>query len=221
MIDGLPVLRNAARRFLRPGSAGAHKPLSWGAAALLAAGAATLQASAGGSLTLLVHIPAAWLALVQYAAMAVAAGFQLAQRRRAPALWMTAIAPTGIAFTALALWTGMLWGGGNGWDPRMTCGIVLLGLYTAVLLLRPGVTHSRGDAAACALLVVVGALNLPILYLALEWWHHAHGGAGPHGAVARPVLSAVFMMTLAFCLYANAAVLGRLRGLVARRELRP
>lgn len=216
----LPVLRNATRRFLRPGSASTQKHLSWGAAALLAAGALGVQAAAGGSAILLAHIPAAWLSLLLYAAMAVAAGFRLARQRRAPALWMSAIAPTGTAFTALALWTGTLWNGGGG-DPRMACGLVQLGLYTAVLLMRPGVTQARGDEAACALLVVVGALNLPILYLALEWWHHAHGGAGRHGAVARPVLSAGFMMTLAFCLYANTAVLGRLRGLLARRELRP
>lgn len=57
-----------------------------------------------------VHVPAAWMSMLVYMAMAGWAGFGLAYRTGVSSIMASALAPTGALFTFLALWTGALWG---------------------------------------------------------------------------------------------------------------
>ncbi len=57
-----------------------------------------------------VHVPAAWMSMVVYLAMAFWAAIGLIFNSRLSAMLATALAPTGAWMTFLALWTGALWG---------------------------------------------------------------------------------------------------------------
>ena len=57
-----------------------------------------------------VHVPAAWMSMVVYLAMAFWAGVGLVFNSRLSSMLATALAPTGAWMTFLALWTGALWG---------------------------------------------------------------------------------------------------------------
>lgn len=174
------------------------------------------------------HVPAAWMSLLLYCAMAVCAALALAHNARLPVLMMAAVAPTGGMFTFVALWTGSLWASATRgvpwvWETRLICELVLFVLYISVLALRAAAAAdpTRGDRA-CAVLVLVGFLNLPIIYLSLRWWDtlHQSGAAGLIGSasVARTMFAGMLVMALAFGTYAIAIVLVRVRCLLLEQN---
>ena len=90
-----------------------------------------------------VHAPGAWLSLMIYTTMAVAAAVGLIWRMKVAHAAAAACAPVGAWFTVVALGTGMLWGKPMWgaywvWDPRLTSELVLLFLYLGYMGLRAG-----------------------------------------------------------------------------------
>ena len=78
-----------------------------------------------------IHVPAAWMALMVYAMMAVASVVGLVWRHPLAEVAARAAAPVGAAFTAIALVTGSLWGKPMWgtfwvWDARLTSVLILL-----------------------------------------------------------------------------------------------
>jgi len=187
-------------------------------------------ARAEASRIVLVHVPAAWLSLLLYLAMAACAALALALNARLPALLLPALAPTGALFTFIALWTGWLWaqptwGASWVWDARLTCELIQLFLFIGVLALRSFIADSLRAELACAVLVLVGMLNIPMIYFSLSWWNTLHQGTAASligsSAMARAMLGAILLMTLAFCMYSNAVVLARVRCLMLERDADP
>ena len=93
-----------------------------------------------------------------------------------------ALAPTGALMTFIALWTGALWGRPTwgtywAWDARMTSELILLFLYFGVIALRNAIDDPRRADRACAVLTLVGAVNIPIIYFSVQWWNTLHQGA--------------------------------------------
>jgi heme exporter protein C len=178
----------------------------------------------------LIHVPAAWMSLLIFVAMAGCAALALANIRL-PALLMVALAPTGAMFTIMALWTGLLWGKPTWgawwvWDARLTCELILFFAYVGFLALRSSVDDPRRADRFSAVLVLIGVLNIPIIYLSLSWWN-----ASPHQGVAASLigspkmasgmLGAMLVMAAAFWMYANAVVLTRVRCLMREGRVDP
>ena len=93
-----------------------------------------------------------------------------------------AIAPTGALFTFIALWTGSLWGKPTWgtywvWDARLTSELILLFLYLGFIALKASIDDPRRADRAGALLAIVGAVNVPIIYYSVQWWNTLHQGA--------------------------------------------
>ena len=81
-----------------------------------------------------IHVPSAWIALLAYSSMALAALFFLIWKHTLAGLYIRAAAPLGAAFTAICLITGSLWGKPTWgtwwvWDGRLTSVLVLFFLY--------------------------------------------------------------------------------------------
>lgn len=126
-----------------------------------------------------VHVPAAALSLSLYTGMAVAGIIALIWRMKLAECAIAALAPVGASFTALALLTGMLWGKPMWgawwkWDARLTSELVLLFLYLGVIGLNSAFVDRRAAARACALLAIVGAVNVPIVKYSVDWWNSLH-----------------------------------------------
>lgn len=129
-----------------------------------------------------VHVPAAAISLSLYMAMAVCGVVALIWRMKLAECVLIAIAPVGASFTALALITGMLWGKPMWgaywvWDARLTSELVLLFLYLGVIGLNSAFEDPRGAARACALLAIVGFVNVPIVHYSVVWWNSLHQGS--------------------------------------------
>ena len=176
------------------------------------------------------HVPAAWMSLLLYLVMAGCAALALMRNARLPVLVMVALAPTGALFTFVALWTGSLWGSATRgipwmWDTRLTCELVLFVLYLAVLGLRAMTADPWRADRACAVLVLVGMLNIPIIYMSLSWWNTWHQGTAASligsPAMASTMSTGMVVTASAFCTYAIAMVLARVRCLMLEREAAP
>ena len=174
-----------------------------------------------------IHVPAAWMSMVIYLAMAFWAAMGLIFNARLGAMLATALAPSGALMTFIALWTGALWGKPTWgtwwvWDARLTSELVLLFLYVGFMSLHAAIDDPRRADRAAALLALVGAVNVPIIYFSVKWWNTLHQGASisfSKGAtIATPMLMGMLVMALAFWAYAIAMALARLRVVILERE---
>ena len=174
-----------------------------------------------------VHVPAAWMAMLVYLAMAFWSALALGFNTRVSAMLAQALAPTGALMAFLALWTGAFWGRPTwgtywAWDARMTSTLVLLFLYLGVIALRAAIADPRRADRACALLSLVGAVNVPIIYFSVRWWNTLHQGASVSltaaPTMAKTMLAAMLVMTLAAWSYCIAVSLTRARAIMLERE---
>jgi len=174
-----------------------------------------------------IHVPAAWMSMLIYLAMAFWGVLALVLRTRLSALMIHALAPTGAWMTFLALWTGAFWGKPTWgtywvWDARITSELILLFLYFGVIGLRASIDDERKADKACALMAIVGAVNIPIIYFSVKWWNTLHQGASVSltaaPKMAQTMLSAMLIMTLAAWLYSAATSFVRVRSLIIARE---
>ncbi|MBO6702824.1 MAG: heme ABC transporter permease [Pseudomonadales bacterium] len=126
-----------------------------------------------------IHVPAAILAQSGYMMMAGAAMVFLVWRIKLADMAMTAVAPLGASITFLALVTGAIWGKPTWgtwwvWDARLTSTLVLFFLYLGVMALRSAMEGREQAGRACAILSVVGVVNLPIIKYSVDWWYTLH-----------------------------------------------
>jgi heme exporter protein C len=174
-----------------------------------------------------IHVPAAWMSMVLYLAMAFWAAIGWMLNARMASSLARAIAPTGALFTFIALWTGAFWGKPTWgawwvWDARLTSELILLFLYLGYIALVTSIDDlARGDKAG-ALLAIVGSINVPIIYFSVRWWNTLHQGATVSlttaPKMAQTMLLAMLIMTFAFWAYAFATVFTRARALAMERD---
>jgi heme exporter protein C len=174
-----------------------------------------------------IHVPAAWMSMLIYLAMAFWGVLTLVLRTRLSAMMIHALAPTGAWMTFLALWTGAFWGRPTWgtywvWDARITSELILLFLYFGVIGLRASIDDERKADKACALMSIVGAVNIPIIYFSVKWWNTLHQGASVSltaaPKMAQTMLAAMLIMTLSAWLYSAAVSFVRVRSLIIERE---
>ena len=174
-----------------------------------------------------IHVPAAWMSMFLYLVMAFWAALGLAFNTRLSGMMAQALAPTGALFTFIALWTGALWGKPTWgaywvWDARLTSELILLFLYFGFMALHASIDEPRRADRAAALLAIVGAVNVPIIYYSVQWWNTLHQGASVSFTKAPSMAATMFLgmmlMALAFWLYSIAVAMVRVRCLIRERE---
>jgi heme exporter protein C len=175
------------------------------------------------------HVPSAWLGMLCWGVMSVAALGTLVWRHPLADVTAKAAAPIGAAFTLLCLVTGSLWGRPEWgtywvWDARLTSELILLLLYLGVIALWRTVEDPSRAARAVAILTLVGALDLPIIKFSVDWWNTLHQGASVFrlggSAIDPTILIPLFIMTAAFTLLFMALLLAAMRNEILRRRVR-
>lgn len=158
-----------------------------------------------------IHVPFAWLSMMCWGVMALAALGTLIWRHPLADVAAKAAAPVGAGFTFLALLTGSLWGKPMWgtywvWDARLTSVFVLFLMYLGVIALTRAIEDASQSARAAAILILVGAINLPIIKFSVNWWNTLHQPAavfrmdGPtiHPALLWPLAIMALGFTLLF-----------------------
>jgi heme exporter protein C len=174
-----------------------------------------------------IHVPASWMSMVIFVAMAFWSAIGLAFNARLAFMLARALAPTGALMCFLALWTGALWGKPTWgawwvWDARLTSELILLFLYIGYLALHSTIQDTRRADRAAGLLALVGVVNVPIIYFSVKWWNTLHQGASVSVSAAPRMASimliGMLIMAIAFWLYSIATALARTRILIRERE---
>ncbi|MDH3948889.1 MAG: heme ABC transporter permease CcmC, partial [Gammaproteobacteria bacterium] len=162
-----------------------------------------------------------------YLIMAFWAAMGLVFNTRISGMMVQALAPTGAMFTFLALWTGAFWGKPMWgtwwvWDARLTSELILFFLYIGYIALHSSIDDNRRADRATAILVLVGVVNIPIIYYSVKWWNTLHQGASVSvksgSSMASVMLIAMLIMALGFWAYSIAVALARVRSIILERE---
>ena len=148
-----------------------------------------------------VHVPAAWMAMFCYVALACFSSVLLIWRHIVADILAKSTAPIGACFTFLALATGSLWGKPMWgtwwvWDARLTSVLILFLLYLGYMVLYNAFDDRSRGARAAAILSIVGVINVPIIKFSVDWWNTLHQPAsvikmdGPaiHSSMLTPLI---------------------------------
>lgn len=175
------------------------------------------------------HVPAAWLSMFGYGLMAVAALGTLVWRHPLADVAAKSVAPVGATFTFLALVTGSLWGKPMWgtywvWDARLTSVLVLFLMYLGLIALWRAVDDPGRASRVAAVLILVGAVNLPIIKFSVDWWNTLHqpasvfrmGGPTIDPSMLWPLMIMAVAMTLLFL----ALAIMEMRNEILRRRVR-
>jgi heme exporter protein C len=158
--------------------------------------------------------------------MAVASVFSLVNRKPLAVVGARAAAPFGALFTALGLITGALWGKPMwgtywAWDARLTSFLLLFFLYLGYMALWNAIEDETKAARACAILALVGAVDLPIIYFSVEWWNTLHQGESIiSGKIAGVYLTPLFLMMAGYALLFVTLWFIRIRTAILERRAR-
>jgi heme exporter protein C len=175
------------------------------------------------------HVPAAWLSMMCWGVMTVAALGTLVWRHPLSDVAGKAAAPIGTAFTFICLITGSLWGRPTWgtywvWDARLTSMLVLFLLYLGVLALYWTAEDPGRGSRAAAILALVGAINIPIIKFSVEYWNTLHQPASLFrkggSAIDPSILTPLLIMAGAFSLLFFTLHFAAMRNEILRRRVR-
>lgn len=175
-----------------------------------------------------VHVPAAWMALFCYSAMAVSSGAGFVWKHPLADVAAKETAPIGAGFTFLALLTGSLWGKPMwgawwAWDARLTSVLVLFFLYLGYMALWRAIPDKTRAARLAAILAIVGFVNVPIIKFSVDWWNSLHQPAsvlradGP--SIHPSMLTPLFLMIAGYMALYVFLLLMSMRNELAERRL--
>ena len=176
-----------------------------------------------------VHVPSAWMSMMIYSIMAISSASFLIWKHTLADVIARVSAPVGAAFTFITLVTGSLWGKPMWgawwvWDARLTSVLILFFLYIGYIALSDTFGHAERGKKICAIMALVGAVNLPVIRFSVEWWNTLHqpaslirsGGAAIDSSMLLPLLS----MGLAFtCFYAGILII-RVKTALLKQKIR-
>jgi heme exporter protein C len=140
-----------------------------------------------------------------------------------------ASAPIGAGFTMICLLTGSLWGKPMWgtwwvWDARLTSVLILFFLYIGYIALVNAFDDSARGQRTASVLLLVGAVNLPIIKFSVDWWNTLHQPAsvvrfdGP--AIHASMLWPLLIMSVGFTMFYFVVMILRLRGELAATKIR-
>ena len=175
---------------------------------------------------LFIHVPAAWLGMAGWSAIAIASLVFLVWRHPLAAIAARAAAVPGLVFAVVCLVTGSIWGRPTWgawwvWDGRLTSMLVLAFLYVAYIALAQAAEREGVSARIPAIFGLLGAVNIPIINRSVVWWNSLH--QPPSITMGKSAIDTAFLIplllsALGFSLIFGGVVLARMRALLAETQ---
>jgi len=130
-----------------------------------------------------------------------------------------ASAEVGLVFCTLVLITGPIWakpawGVWWTWEAKLTTTLILWLLLAGILLSRAYASSPEQGARVASVLGVVAALDVPIVYKAVDWWRGQHPivfGAGKKNPLAPGMVAPLLVSMVVFVLLYALLVAARMR----------
>jgi heme exporter protein C len=165
------------------------------------------------------HVPSAWTTFLAVLVVFAASVMYLWKRDRKWDIVALSSAELAVIFGALVLVTGPLWGRPTWgtfwtWDARLTTYLVMWLIYVGYMMLRAYTEPGEQRARYAAVLGIVGAVNVPIIYLSVQWWRTLHpeqlivvaGGPRLDARMVPPLLISLLAFTVLYAFLLVARV---------------
>jgi len=160
------------------------------------------------------HVPSAMMAFLGFAIVFFSSILYLANGNRRWDGLAQGAAEIGLLFCTITLLTGPIWARSAWgvfwtWDARLSTTLILWLIYVAYLALRGFMQADVKMRRFSAVLGIIGALDVPIVYFSVRWWRTQHpttfimerGGLNPHMAVTlRVSMIAILLLFIALLL---------------------
>jgi heme exporter protein C len=127
-----------------------------------------------------IHPPAMWLAFLAFGVTALGSIMWLVRRTDRWDRLAAASAEVGVVFTAIGLFTGMVWGQavwGTAWDwqdPRLMSTAVMFLVYLGYIALRNATDDPPARARRSAILGAVAVIQVPLVYFSVNLFRTLH-----------------------------------------------
>ena len=165
------------------------------------------------------HVPLAAVTFLSVFVLLTGAAGYLWTRRAGWDHLSVASAEVGLVFCTLVLLTGPIWakpawGVWWTWEAKLTTTLILWLLLAGILLSRAYASSPEQGARVASVLGVIAALDVPIVYKAVDWWRGQHPivfGAGKQDPLAPGMGSALAVSMLVFVLLYALLVAARMR----------
>ena len=158
------------------------------------------------------HLASAFVAFLSFFTAFISGVLYLVKKDLKWDCWGAASVEIGLVFTSLVLITGVLWGrpvwnAWWTWDPRLTTSLILWFIYAAYFILRSAVERRDKRAAFCAVMAIVGFVDVPIVFLSARLWRTIHPVVIRAGSID---MEPAMIHTLVVSLFAFTALWGLL-----------
>ncbi len=156
------------------------------------------------------HVPSAICAFLGVGVCAVASALYLWKRDRRFDILAHAGAELAVVFCSIVLISGPIWARpvwGVWWtgEARLTSTLVLWLIFVGYLVLRGSADNPDQAARWGAVVAIVGALDVPIIYKSVAWWRGLHprvlkatGGQGLDPTMERTLMLCMLTFVLLF-----------------------
>jgi len=157
-----------------------------------------------------VHVPAAWMALGIFSMITFLSVGTFIFKNKNFFLISKSLAPSGFIFNIIALITGSIWGKPTwgtwwAWDARITSMLILALFYFMYLLSWRIIENENNAIKISSLIIIVGAINVPIIKFSVNWWNTLHQGPSikimSDTTIHSSMLIPLGIMTAAFALF--------------------
>lgn len=179
----------------------------------------------GYSRLLGIHPPSMWVAFIAFGVTAVGSIMWLVKKTDRWDRLASASVEVGVIFTAIGLFTGMVWGQavwGTPWDwqdPRLMSTAVMFFVYLGYIALRNAVDDPVVRARRSAILGTIAVVQVPLVYFSVNLFRTLHQTQSirPDGStMPDEMLLAMFVNMGAFMLLYAALMVARIE--VAKSE---
>jgi heme exporter protein C len=171
------------------------------------------------------HVPSAWTAFILFFVNFIASITYLARRNPKADIVALVTAEVGVVFCTVVLVTGPIWarpvwGIWWTWDLRLTLTLVLWLIYVSYLVLRRFSSSGQTPLLA-AVLAVLGALDVPLVYFSIWFFRtqHPQPVIGGGGSIDPRMLHVLLINWAAFSCFAFLVCWSRYRLEVLQREV--
>lgn len=126
-----------------------------------------------------IHVPSAFVSFLAFTIGGIASIQYLASRKHGYDDLSVSANEVGLVFAVVnlitgSLWARPIWGVYWAWDARLTTMLLLALIYAAYLILRQSIAEPTQRAVVCAVVSIFGMVDIPIVYMANQWWRTQH-----------------------------------------------